>query len=468
MSSLLSALNSATASLRTVQTNLNLVTNNIAKANDPTRTRHTAQQQIDGSGQTTATYRREIDDALRDQLETLTAREGGTAVQTDYMRDLGSLLRTTGGKPLLNEYASSFQAAWKTLETSPESRVARLQLVQSADRFAGEIRRVSDGVEVLGRSMQSDLRRSVTTVNGLLKEIGALNDTVGALKQGEAALSAADRRDQLIKELNGYIGVRSLARADGRVVLFTKSGMALLDATPASLSVEGNGVTLAGAGHSTPANGHLLDGRIGALVSMLRDGSATTPPIPADGAPTAEIIRKLRSQLDALAKEFTGGTRPGQPPSFRDAYDNAKPAKVGETSSGFFEGNDRFTLSVNRRLLEDKETIKQSALAPTVRALNAVGRRLDADGLTLTDASYGGMASAITGTWMSAAKIVNDQHSQEKAARQLVDERYHAKTGVNLDEEIADLQRLQTAYAASARVMQVVKSMHEALEALIK
>lgn len=201
---------------------------------------------------------------------------------------------------------------------------------------------------------------------------------------------------------------------------------------------------------------------------MLRDGSTTTPPTPADGAPTGEIIRKLRSQLDALAKEFTGGTSPGQPQSFRDAYDNAKPAKAGEASSGFFEGNDRFTLSVNRRLLEDKEAIKQSAVAPTVRALNAAGRRLDADGLTLTDTSYGGMVNAITGTWMSAAKTVNDQHSQEKAARQLVDERYHAKTGVNLDEEIADLQRLQTAYAASARVMQVVKSMHETLEAMIK
>lgn len=467
MSSLLSALNSATASLRSVQTNLNLVTNNIAKANDPARTRHTVQQQMDGNGQVTGTYRREIDDALRGQLEALTAREGGTATQAAYMRELGSLLRTTGGKPLLNDHASGFQAAWKTLEASPESRVAQLQLVQSADRFAGEIRRVSVGVEALGRSMQADLRLSVTTVNGLLKEIGALNDTVGSLKQGEAALSAADRRDQLIKELNGHISVRSLARADGRIVLFTRSGMALLDAAPASLSVEGNSVTVAAGGHATPVNGHLLDGKMGALVSMLRDGSTTTPPTPTDGAPTAEIIRKLRSQLDALAKEFTGGTNPGQPRSFRDAYD-AKPAKTGEASSGFFEGKDRFTLSVNRRLLEDKETVKQSAIAPTVRALNAVGRRLDADGLTMTDTSYGGMTNAITGTWMSAAKTVNDLHSQEKTARQLVDERYHAKTGVNLDEEIADLQRLQTAYAASARVMQVVKSMHETLEALIK
>ncbi len=468
MSSLLSALHSATTSLRTIQTKVSLVSDNIARANDPARTRHVVQQQIDGSGRTTTAYRREIDDALKGQVEVLTAREGQAATQAGYMRELGDLLRTSGGKPLLNSYASGFQSAWKTLESSPESRTAKLQLVQAADRFAGEIRRVSDGVEALGRSMHSDLQRSVAGANGLLKDIAAINEQIGAGLSGNAALSALDRRDQLVKDLNSHIGVRSIARADGRIALFTGSGMMLLDAAPASLSVTGSSVTLSVGGSTTPVNDHLKDGKIGALLAMVRDGSTGNPPTPASDEPTAEIIRKLRSQLDGLAKEFVGETKPGQPPSFRDAYDGAKPVKPGEMSSGFFQGKDRFTLSVNQRLLDDRETIKQSAIAPAVRALNATGRALDADGIKVGDSSYVGMVNAFTGNWMTVAKATNDQHRQEKVARQLVDERHHAKTGVNLDEEIANLQHLQVAYAASARVMQTVKAMHDALASIIR
>ena len=63
--SLFAALNSATAGLRTVQTNVKLVSDNIAQANDPNRTRHTAQQSVDASGQViSTTYRREVDKAL--------------------------------------------------------------------------------------------------------------------------------------------------------------------------------------------------------------------------------------------------------------------------------------------------------------------------------------------------------------------------------------------------------------------
>ncbi|BAI72360.1 flagellar hook-associated protein 1 [Azospirillum sp. B510] len=465
MSSLLSALQTATASLRAVQTNVSVVSGNIAKANDPTRTRHVAQQPLDGNGQTATSYRRDADEVLKGQVEALTARESGAATQAGYMRELGGLLRTSGGKPLLNSYASSFQAAWKTLEASPESRTAKIELVRAADRFAGEIRRVSDGVETLGRSMQTDLKNSVAATNGLLKEIAALNERIGSGKDGDAALSAMDRRDQLIKELNGYIGVRSMTRGDGRVALFTGSGMMLLDATPVTLTTDGNSVRLSS---GEAVDGHVKDGKIGALMSMLRDGSTADPPKPADGEPTAEVIRKLRSQLDGLAQGFVGETRPGEPKSFRDAYDEAKPAKSGEAPAGFFQGKDRFTLAVKPSLLDERESVKTSALSPVVRALNATGRQLDADGLKTSDSSYTGMVSAFTGSWATAAKAANDQQGQEKAALQLVDERYHAKTGVNLDEEIATLQQLQTAYAASARILQTVKAMHDTLESLLK
>jgi flagellar hook-associated protein 1 FlgK len=47
-------------------------------------------------------------------------------------------------------------------------------------------------------------------------------------------------------------------------------------------------------------------------------------------------------------------------------------------------------------------------------------------------------------------------------------QRYQSDTGVNLDEEIANLQVLQNAYAASARLLTVVQEMFDTLEQAVR
>ncbi len=470
MSSLVSALNSATAGLRTVQANVKLVSDNIAQADDPNRTRHTVQQMVDGSGQVITTqYRREVDQALRAQVQDLTSRDGGSAVQATYMQQLGDLLRTTNGTPLINDYADKFQAAWSTLATSPEDETAQYQLVQSADNFAREIRRVSDGVEQMDRAMKTDMDDSLTKVNTLLKDINQINNDIVSLKsQGAAANDVADKRDGLIRELSGYMAIRTVDRPDGRVAIFTPSGLGLVDATPANLSFDGGNINLEVGNQVTSINGHLAEGKLGALLKMRQDGSAKDPPTVASGDPMAEVIRKLRSQLDQYAQAFTSATKPGEPTSFADAYNGAEPVADGEQDTQFFTGSDRFTITVNAKLLDNTAKVKNSATNAVVDALKAPGRNMDADGLKLTDTTYSGMVNAITGTWMSAAKTVNDKQDSDKQSMELLSERYHSQTGVNIDEEIAQLQQLQTSYQASARVMQVANAMFDALEAVIR
>ncbi|MFD1627012.1 flagellar hook-associated protein FlgK [Azospirillum griseum] len=467
--SLFGALNSATAGLRTVQTNVKLVSDNIARADDANRTRHTAQQMVDGTGQVVTTqYRREVDTALRGQVQDLTSRNGGSAVQSTYMQQLGDLLRTTNGTPLINSYADKFQTAWSTLAASPENETAQYQLVQSANNFAREIQRVSEGVEQMDRDMKKDMDNSLSTVNGLLKQINQINNDIVSLKsQGAAGNEVADKRDGLIRELSAYMSIRTVDRPDGRVALFSPTGLALVDAEPASLSFDGGNINLQVGNNVTSINGHLNDGKLGALLKMRQDGSQSDPPKPASSDPTAEVIRKLRSQLDQFASAFTSATKDGEPTSFRDAYDNATAAS-GEQANQFFTGTDRFTIAVNAKLLDGTAKVKKLAIDDVNDAMKATGRSLTADGLALTDTTYAGMASAITGNWMGAAKAVNDKQEGDKSSLQLLTERYHSNTGVNIDEEIANLQQLQTSYQASARVMQVANAMFDALEAVVR
>ncbi len=468
--SLFSALGSATAGLRAVQTQVKLVSDNVARADDPTRTRHTVSNVLDSNGFVlTSQYRRDIDKALLAQVQDLTARDGTSATTSAYLQKLGDMMGTTAGKPLLNQYAEAFQAAWKTLETSPDSEVAQYQLIQSADTFAREIVRVSQGVESLDREMRDDMSASVGEVNRLLKEINAINNNMVSLQgYGSAANEVADKRDGLIRELSTYIGVRTVERPDGRIAVFTPTGLALVDGDPANLSFDGGNINLEIGNQVTPVNQHVREGKLAALLNMRADGSAAQPPQPASADPAGEIIRKLRSQLDAFASMFTSPTKPGEPTSFRDAYDNAKPVLPGEEATQFFMGSDRFTIAVNDKLLNNQTKIKASAIKEVVLAVNATGRSFNADGLSLKEASYSSMASNITGAWMSAAKTAQDKNAFDKDARQILEERYHSTTGVNIDEEIANLQMLQTSYAASARVMQVANTMFDALEAIVR
>jgi len=467
--SLFDALSSATASLRTIQANVKVVSDNVARANDPNRTRHTLQQMVDRSGfVVTAEYRREMDAGLRGQVEDLIAREGASAVRSEYMTKLGDVFRTTSGKPLLDTYADNFAAAWRTLEASPEDEVAKYQLVQSANTFAREIRRVSEGVEALDREMKDDLGTSLKDVNDMLAQVDRINDDIVSLRSyGDAANEAADKRDALIQKISEYVGVRRVERPDGRVALFTSSGFALVDAEPANLTFDGGKINLTVGNNRYDITDHLQQGKLGALYNMRKDGSLTDPPTPASADPATEVIRKLRSQLDAYAGMFVAKTKDGEATSFADAYNSAQPVAEGELNAQFFTGTDRFTIAVNERLLTGELKLKDSATKSVVVAMNAVGRTLTADGLTATDTSYSGMAHAITGQLMQASKTVADRHTFDKEAKEQLVERYQGQTGVNIDEEIAQLQQLQTSYAASARVMQVTNSMFDALERIV-
>lgn len=467
--SLFGALNSATAGLRTVQANLNVVSDNVTRVNDPNRSRHTLEQKVDHSGfVVTAEYRREVDAGLKAQMENLMAREGRAETQNDYMDKLGDLMRTSSGKPLLSNYAEQFDSAWKALETSPESETAQYQVVQTANNYAREINRVATGVEQLDQEMSKEISTGVDQLNDLLKQVDRINDDIVSLKSlGSAGNEAADQRDSLIRDINKLVGVRAIDRADGRVAIFTETGQALVDASAAEISYSGGDIYLQVGNKRQDLAPHLRQGKLGALVDMRYDGSAEETPKAASGDPHTEVIRKLRSQLDALAQAFTAKTKEGEPTSFADAYNTAKPTGSDEQPGSFFKGDDRFSLAVNDKLLDNSLKIKNSAISGVVTALNADGRSFTADGMKESDVTYSDMVNAITGKAMEAASVAKSRYETEKEARTVIEERYRGNVGVNMDEEIALLQQLQTSYSASARVMQVTNQMFDTLEGIV-
>ena len=84
--------------------------------------------------------------------------------------------------------------------------------------------------------------------------------------------------------------------------------------------------------------------------------------------------------------------------------------------------------------------------------------------MLVSESSYAGAANGIVGLWTNAAKAVGENSELAAETQKLMETRFHNEVGVNIDEEMAHLQVLQTSYAATARVVQAVNAMFDALE----
>jgi flagellar hook-associated protein FlgK len=141
--------------------------------------------------------------------------------------------------------------------------------------------------------------------------------------------------------------------------------------------------------------------------------------------------------------------------------------QLPELSQGFFSSTDRYTFSINKDLLAGTQQLKKNSSPAVVTALNSSDRNFIAVGLSLTNVSYKGLMSGIIGTSSANAKLVSDNAKLNSDSLQMTQQRYQQDTGVNLDEELANLQVLQNAYAASARLITVIQTLFDTLQAAV-
>lgn len=468
MTSLFGVLNNSSNGLRLIQGQLGLVAENVARADDPTRTRHTLEQTTDNNGHAAiAQYKRQVDVALRVQLEQTISEEAGASTQSTYMQMTTDLLGTTAGKPPLVNSLEKFETAWMELSASPESTVAKGQIIVHGEDLAREIRRLDSGIAEIEKRLDTDIKQSVDQLNQSLQAIDKLNSDIMVTRgAGDPSMNLEDRRDQLVRDVASMMSVRTVERADGKLSIFTTSGVSLLDAAPVQFTYD-NGA-LRSSASDRDLTDQVRDGKLGALLELREDGSQKDPPQPASTLAGAEILRKLRSQVQSVTQAFVGSTKPGEPTSFADAYDKASPIQSGELPNRFFIGNGSGNIELNPALISGELQIKDSAVAAVADSLAAGGRSFTADGLRATGVTYSSMISTVISSWSTNAKISSEQATIATDFKDQLDSRYKNNTGVNMDEEIAMLQVLQRNYSAAARVMQTVNNMLDAIEGIVR
>jgi flagellar hook-associated protein 1 FlgK len=567
--SLTGALNAAVASLRVNQASIQVLSANIAHVNDPNYTKKTLNREsiVLGDSQVgsvgIAGYSTAVSENLRKQMETLIAGSGTSGTQNELMSRVQQLLGTSTDQAALPSLLSQFTAAWQTLQATPESKAAQTAVIRYGQQLTEEVNRVAAGIDSLDSEIKDETTQSVDDLNGLLEQVFELNVRLrSASENGAERADLIDQRDNLVRQVAQYVDVRTVERENGAIALFTPAGLSLVDGPPSKFTFDGTNV-FRSEDPTTPVESLFREGKIRALIDFRLDNSAKAVPVSTD--PATEVLRKLRSQLDQVAKAMTsttgstfssaydaagqslrvemnfqttveaqpaspqyttvgltGDLRPGDvfeidingkifsyTAQANDATLDAIAAKLaglvngdttlgvtavagagaiqlsgttnntpysvktlanGETpelKTGFFTGTDRFTFKVNQSLLDGTQQLKKNSASDVVTALNSTDRTFVAAGLTVSGVSYKGMMVNIVGTSVANAKSIADQAKFDSESLAQTEQRYQADVGVNLDEELANLQVLQNAYAASARLLTVVQQLFDTLQAAV-
>jgi len=465
MTSLSAALSIALSGLQTSTARLQVAANNVSNANQEGYTKKIANAGAvvnggEASGVTITGFTRATDSGLTTSYNASTSDASYFSTQNNYLKQVQTILDSTSNSPALADAVAKFQSSWTEYSAAPENTSQQQSVIQAGSNLVSQIQNISTSVVNLGRQVVTDTKDTVAGLNSYLSQIADLNQQIsssGPTSSGTGDLQ--DTRDQLINKVSAITNVRVVERANGTIALYTPQGVPLVDISAQTFTYNGSTITSTSGRDVT---NDLTGGSLEAQIKFVYDGS----PAAASIAPGSEVIRKLNSQLTALANAFTSTS--GSPTSFAAAYNNAT-TNSGELASGFFtfsvDGNGNAvpsSLAVNANLLNGTSKIKQASGTAVNNSFTAV-RSFTADGIGTISGAYSDLSTSVLSNFQQAASTVNAQSTTALAQQSYYKENLSNATGVNIDNELVQLTTLQNSYAASAHVITTINELFKTL-----
>jgi flagellar hook-associated protein 1 FlgK len=479
MTSLIGALSIALSGLQTASGQIAVASNNISNANTPGYHNKTANLSsielgADGGGVTIESYSRATDSALTQNYNASTSTASYYGSMNTYLTQLQSILNSSAGNPALTNDLSNFQSAWNQYASDPSNAVQQQSLVSAGTTLANDINTIASNVGSLDTQVQSDTTTTVATMNSDIKQIAALNGQISvATSSGQDTSDLQDQRDTLVNNLSSYVSIAPQNRANGAIAIYSTSGQLLVDGVvPSSFTYDGTNIK---DDSGATVNGSLTGGKLQAELDF-RDTTQANSTSPGVGT-----IPKIQSQLAVLVGAFVNPTN-GSTSAFANAYASAATASTanGATQNGqtvdssFFTCNftngqpDTSSFAVNPDLLDGTSEIPQTNVQSISSTFSQTNNYTYPQyGLTAVNVTYAQLGSQILSGFQQSANTISSESSTYSSEQSYYQTTLASETGVNLDNELANLVVYQNSYAACAHVITTVNTMLNALQAVI-
>jgi flagellar hook-associated protein 1 len=495
--SLSTAFNVISSSFAANAAQIAVVSNNIANVNTPGYSRQIANAVTNSyGGADVASVTREANAELLEQVSSSTSQaatqqaiSNGLSTLAATVDDSSSTSSTSGADQngaSPSAMLSNLQSALATYEDSPTSSSAADAVVSAASDLASSLNSASATVAQVRQQADQNMASSVSTINSLLNQFTAANNTVvTGLQTGADVSSAEDARDSIVTQLAQQIGVSTTTAANGSESIYTDSGVTLFQDTPRMVSFT-----------PTPT---LVDGGNGNAVTV--DGVPITganSPMPIQSgalAGYAALRDTLAPEYEAQLDQIAGGlinafaesdqsatpTQPSLPGLFTTPGATSLPSMLATTGLA-----DAIEVNPNADPSQggDPTLIRDGAISDpgnpayiynTTDSASYTGRIQQLIGQISATQSFDpsaglGSSSSLTDyanasvSWLQAEnqQASNASSYQNALATQATSALSNA-TGVNLDTEMTNMLNLENTYASTAKLLTTVNSMFSAL-----
>lgn len=508
MSGLFGTLGTATSGITANQVALQTTAHNIANTNTDGYSRQRVHMTTKppyviagtgtiGTGVNVTGVERVVDDFVRSQIREANSKYTYNTQKSDTLGQLEDILHEPSDDGVIKSL-NTLTDSWQKLAENPELGTSKTLVVENANSFADSIHQMATQINKLHKDSISNLQKSVLDFNEKIDQLADINKKVFTLtSRGETPNDLLDQRDTLLKDISGLVNVNTEFDEYGRTTL-SVDGQTILDfknETHNTLSVV----------VGTDANGN-------ALVSDRGDSSKSNVALGRQAEVGTVMLTKKDDAGNTAYSEIktSEGDMGGYQESAKEILEHMDElndfiAKIGKATNmvmtggqnkldGFFTlGNDpsRYALDfkVNNAIAKDPSKI------PAGKALDGKGsagdgsRALavswamktkfktpvrDADLDTYNEAtmkfneSQDGQTFAETFNNIVTKNGISKQKADNMAAAQKVvlnnlENKNESMSGVNINEEMADVIRFQQGFQANTRVLSVIAEMLDTL-----
>lgn len=221
------------------QNALNVTGHNISNVDTPGYSRQQAIQQTSpaygtgegyfGTGAMTTTIRRISEAFLTQQVRNDTSLAKEYEAVLDYSKQLDNLLADPSSSPgaVLND----FFAAMESLNDEPDSQPLRGLVLSESKKLADRFNLINDRYENTSENLNTQMATNIQDINRISASIAELNKEISAASGRSGGLppnDLMDMRDEKLRELSEYVGVKTTDVADGTVSVFVGDGFPLV------------------------------------------------------------------------------------------------------------------------------------------------------------------------------------------------------------------------------------------------
>jgi len=417
---------------------------------------------------------RNVDPNVLASRRLVDASLGNASYLSDAVSDVQNIVGSIGEEGSISSRIVAVEAALVDATNDPSSEIGLSALGSRLGDLTNSLNVASDSLQAKRVEADQSISAQVDLLNTALAQVEELNkDIVTARNSGVDTSSLMDTRQQVIDGIAEIVPIRQLQRDAGRVALITTAGETLIDGKAktfgfaentfitADMTLESGAlgsVTLDGEAIGVDGFGGLSGGSLAAAFQV-RDGDLVEVQNSLDELSADLITRFQDPSVDGtLAAGDAGVLTDGG-----IAYDASN--LVGLSSRISVNANiDPAQGGVLSNLRDgvNATTVGNSGDGALLTMLSAALTDPRASGLDTTLQSAAGRAATLEAS-VGSLGLSYDADLSFETSRWSTLKEAEAADGVDTDYELQMLLRVETAYAANARVIQTVDTLMQRL-----